>query len=59
MSEKDLNTYRLTLPEEPGDEMLSAIMKEAAEEADTATAQTQDRCFSENQSMLSRKVAAL
>lgn len=34
MSEQELNAYRLTSMEEPTDEMLSAIMKEAAEEAD-------------------------
>ena len=33
MSEKELNAYRLTSMEEPTDEMLSAIMREAAEEA--------------------------
>jgi len=31
MSEKELNAYRLTSMEEPTDEMLSAIMREAAE----------------------------
>ena len=36
MSEQELNAYRLTSMEEPTDEMLSAIIKEAAEEA-TAT----------------------
>ncbi len=33
MSEEELNSYRLTSLEEPTDEMLSAIMREAAEEA--------------------------
>ncbi|MCC8036906.1 MAG: hypothetical protein LIP02_02045 [Bacteroidales bacterium] len=33
MSEEELNSYRLTSMEEPSDEMLSAIMKEAAEDA--------------------------
>ncbi len=32
MSEKELNSYRLTSLEEPTDEMLSAIMKEVAED---------------------------
>lgn len=33
MSTEELNAYRLTSLEEPTDEMLSAIMREAAEEA--------------------------
>lgn len=33
MSEQELNSYRLTSLEGPTDEMLSAIMKEAAEDA--------------------------
>ena len=33
MTEKELNSYRLTSLEEPTDEMLSYIMKEAAAEA--------------------------
>ncbi len=32
MTEKELNSYRLTSLEEPTDEMLSAIMKEVAED---------------------------
>ncbi len=32
MPEKELNSYRLTSLEEPTDEMLSAIMKEVAED---------------------------
>ncbi len=32
MSEKELNSYRLTSLEEPTDEMLSQIMREIAEE---------------------------
>lgn len=59
MSEKELNAYRLTSLEEPTDEMLSAIMKEAAEEAATSTAQALDNYFGEIQSMINRKVAAL
>lgn len=37
MSEKELNSYRLTSMQEPTDEMLSAIMHEAAEEAQQST----------------------
>ena len=33
MSEKELNSYRFLSEEEPTDEMLECIMKEAAEEA--------------------------
>ncbi len=33
MSEKELNKYRLTSLDEPTDEMLTQIMREAAEEA--------------------------
>lgn len=33
MSEEELNAYRLTSLEKPTDEMLSAIMKEAADDA--------------------------
>ncbi len=32
MSEQELNSYRLTNIDDPTDEMLSAIMKEAAEQ---------------------------
>ena len=37
MTEKELNSYRLTSFEEPTDEMLSYIMKEAAAEAQAET----------------------
>ena len=47
MSEKELNAYRLTSLEEPTDEMLSAIMKEAAEEARKSTATALDNYFRE------------
>ena len=33
MSEKEMNSYRLTSLEEPTDEMLATLMKEVAEEA--------------------------
>lgn len=33
MSEKEMNTYRLTSMDEPTDEMLATLMKEVAEEA--------------------------
>jgi hypothetical protein len=33
MSEKEMNSYRLTSMEEPTDEMLATLMKEVADEA--------------------------
>lgn len=33
MSEKEMNSYRLTSMEEPTDKMLATLMKEVAEEA--------------------------
>lgn len=59
MSEKELNAYRLTSMEEPSDEMLSAIMKEAAEEAATSTARALDNYFKEISQMLNHKAVAV
>lgn len=59
MSEKELNAYRLTSMEEPTDEMLSAIMKEAAEDAAKSTAEALDNYFKEILSMMNRKTAAV
>ncbi len=59
MSEQELNAYRLTSMEEPTDEMLSAIMKEAAKEATTSTANALEKFFNEIRSMIDNKVAAL
>ena len=36
MSEEQINSYRLTSMEEPTDEMLAYIMREAAEDARTS-----------------------
>lgn len=47
MSEKELNSYRLTSMEEPTDEMLSAIMKEAAEDARLRGEEANKRFFDE------------
>lgn len=33
MSEKEINSYRLTSKEEPGDERMAQIMREVAEDA--------------------------
>ena len=59
MSEKELNAYRLTSMEEPTDEMLSAIMKEAAEEATTSTNKALDDYFNEISTMMQQKIAML
>lgn len=47
MSEKELNSYRLTSLEEPTDEMLYQIMKEVAEDIRVKNAET-DRQFMAN-----------
>ena len=59
MSEKELNAYRLTSLEEPSDEMLAVIMKEAAAEAATSTAKAVAEYFKEISTMLQKKIAVL
>lgn len=59
MSEKELNANRLTSMVEPSDEMLSAIMKEAAEEASVSTAKVLADYFAEISAMMQRKIALL
>lgn len=59
MSEKELNSYRLTSMEEPSDEMLAAIMKEAAAEATASTNKALADYFKEISAMLQKKVAVL
>ena len=59
MSEKELNSYRLTSMEEPSDEMLAVIMKEAAAEAASSTAKAVADYFKEISTMLQKKVAVL
>lgn len=59
MSEKELNAYRLTSMEEPTDEMLSAIMKGAAEEAASSTKKALADYFKEISIMMQRKIAML
>lgn len=53
MSEKELNSYRLTSTEEPTDEMLSAIMREAAEDAVSRWKEAERRFLQEIEEMLS------
>lgn len=55
MSEKELNAYRLTSMEEPTDEMLSTIMREAAEEANARWEATERRFFQEINDMVARQ----
>ena len=57
MSEKELNSYRLTSMEEPTDEMLAAIMKEAAAEATASTNKALADYFKEISAMMQRKMA--
>lgn len=59
MSDQELNAYRLASMEEPTDEMLSTIMKEAAEEATTSTNKALADYFKEISTMIQRKVAVL
>lgn len=59
MSEKELNAYRLTSMEEPSDEMLSVIMKEAAAEATASTNKALADYFKEINAMIQRKIAIL
>ena len=56
MSKRELNAYRLTLMEEPSDEILSAIMKEAAAEATTSTNKALADYFAGSSVMIRRKV---
>lgn len=55
MSEKELNAYRLTSMEEPTDEMLSAIMREAAVEATLRWKAAEQRFFQEINDMVARQ----
>lgn len=51
MSEKEINQYRLTSLEEPTDEMLSFIMREAAEEASALWKKTEQTFFDQLKKM--------
>ena len=59
MSDKELNAYRLTSMEEPTDEMLSAIMKEAAEEAAQRWEQAEKRFFDHLRLMTQQAASAV
>lgn len=45
MSEKEMNSYRLTSMEEPTDKMLATLMKEVAEEAKRKGQKATDNFF--------------
>ncbi len=47
MSEKELNSYRLTSLKEPTDEMLAQIMHEAAEDAKRKSKEAHKKFFEE------------
>ena len=47
MTTKDIDSYRLTDLEDPTDEMLAQIMKEAAEDARKANEEATKRFFDE------------
>ena len=51
ISEKELNSYRLTSMEEPTDEMLAQIMHEAAEIYNRENKEAHDKLFANMQKM--------
>lgn len=57
MSESEMNSYRLTSMEEPGDERLAQIMREVAEDARMSNNQAAERVAAgiEAAATLSRK----
>ena len=55
MSDKELNSYRLTSMHEPSDEMLSAIMREAAEDAVARWNAAEQRFFQEIYDMIAQQ----
>lgn len=59
MSDKELNAYRLTSMEEPTDEMLSAIMKEAADEASRRWKEAEERFFDQLRAMTQQIAVAV
>ncbi len=58
MTEEQLNSYRLTSLEEPTDEMLSCIMREAAEEATSRWEKARKAYFDELNRMAQQAIAA-
>lgn len=56
MSEAEINKYRLDSMEEPTDEMLSYIMREAAEDARKSSEAATQKFFAEIEDMKRRMV---
>lgn len=57
MSEKEMNTYRLTSMEEPTDAMLAQLMKEVAEDATHKAKEATERFFKQlNETVALRKL---
>ena len=52
MSEEQMNSYRLTSMEEPGDERMAQIMREVAEDARESTRRAAERVASEHKPVL-------
>lgn len=55
MAEEELNKYRLTSMEEPSDEMLAYIMREAAEDARKSNEAALKKYFGEIAEMYKKK----
>jgi len=58
MTPQTIDNYRLTSMEEPSDEMLAQLMREAAEEAKQKRAETTARFF-EQMKLDAQKIAAI
>ena len=59
MTLQELNSYRLTSMEEPTDEMLAAIMHEAAEDAKARRELANKRFFSEIEQMIALSLSKM
>lgn len=59
MTQQELNSYRLTSMEEPTDEMLAAIMHEAAEDAKTRREIANKRYFAEIEQMIALSISKI
>ena len=59
MSEKEINSYRLTSLEDPTDEMLAYIMREVAEEAKETNEEALKKFFEEIKEMYKKEYGAV
>lgn len=57
MSEKEMNSYRLTSMKEPTDDMLATLMKEVAEEAKKKSEVAHKKFFAEIRANISQHQA--